>query len=149
MANRWGGKWKQWWIFFSWTPKSPQMVIAAIKLKDTCPLEGKEQGLLPRFVYDKPRQYIKKQRHHFVNKGPYSQGYGFSSSHLWMWELNNKEGWLPMNRYFGTVVLEKHLRVPWTARRSKQSILKEVNPEYSLERLMLKLMLQCFGHLIW
>ena len=53
-----------------------------------------------------------------------------------------------MNRYFGTVVLEKHLRIPWTARRSNQSILKEINLEYSLERLMLKLTLQCFGHLM-
>ena len=43
--------------------------------------------------YDKPRQHIKKQRHHFTNKGPYSQSYGFSSSHVWMWELDHKESW--------------------------------------------------------
>ena len=56
-------------------PKSLQMVIAAMKLKDTCSLEGS---------YDQPRQHIKKQRHYFVNKGPSSQSYGFSSGHVWM-----------------------------------------------------------------
>ena len=62
-------------IFFSWAPKSLQMAIAATKLKDACSLEGK---LL------QPRQHIKKQRHYFANKGPSSQTYGFSSSHIWM-----------------------------------------------------------------
>ena len=66
-----------------------------------------------------------------------------------MWELNYKESWAPKSWCFWTVVLEKTLRVPWTARRSNQSILKEISPEYSLERLMLKLKLQYFGHLIW
>ena len=62
--------------------------------------------------YDQPRQHIKKQRHYFVNKGPSSQGYGFSSSHVWMWELDNKEGWVPKNWCFWTVVLEKTLESP-------------------------------------
>ena len=62
-----------------------------------------------------------------------------------MWELDRKEGWTPKNWCFRTVVLE---RVPWTARRSNQSILEEINPEHSLEGLMLKLNLQCFGHLM-
>ena len=57
--------------------------------------------------YDKPRQRIKKQKHYFANKGPYSQGYCFSSSHVWMWELDHKEGWVPKNWCFWTVVLEK------------------------------------------
>ena len=57
--------------------------------------------------YDKPRQHIKKQRHYFASKGLYSQSYGFSSSHLWMWELDHKEGWVPENGNFPTVVLEK------------------------------------------
>ena len=61
--------------FIFWAPKSLQMVIAAMKLKDTCSLEGK---------LNQPRQHIKKQRHYFVNKGLSSQGYGFSSSHIWM-----------------------------------------------------------------
>ena len=66
-----------------------------------------------------------------------------------MWELDYKESWAPKNGCFWTVVLEKTLWVPWTARKSNQSILKEISPEYSLERLMLKLKLQYFGHLIW
>ena len=64
-----------------------------------------------------------------------------------MWELDYKESWEPKNWCFWTMVLEKTLRVPWTARRSNQSILKEISPEYSLEGLMLKLKLQYFGHL--
>ena len=59
--------------------------------------------------YDKPRQHIKKQRHHLANKSPYSQSYGFSSSHVWMWELNHKEDWAPKNWWFWTVMLEKTL----------------------------------------
>ena len=100
--------------------------------------------------FDQPRQHIKKQRHYFANKGPSSQGYGFSSDHLWMWELDCEESWALKNWCFWTVVLEKTLaRVPWTARRSNQPILKEISPECSLEGLMLKLNLQSFGHLMW
>ena len=88
---------------------------------------------------------MKKQRHYFANKGPSSQSYGFSSSHVWMWELNYKESSALKNWCFWTVVLEK---TPWTARRSNQSILKEISSEYSLEGLMLKLKLQYFGHLM-
>ena len=57
--------------------------------------------------YDQPWQHIKKQRHYFGNKGPSSQGYGFSSGHVWMWELNHKDSWAPKNWCFWTVVLEK------------------------------------------
>ena len=90
--------------------------------------------------YDKPRQCIKNQRHLFADKGLYSQSYCFSISHVQMWELDHKEGLMLKNWCFWTVVLEKTPgRVPWTARRSTQSILKEINPEYSLERLVLKL----------
>ena len=100
--------------------------------------------------YDKPRQRIKKQSHHSAFKGPCSQSYGFSNNHVWVWVLDREEGWILKNSYFWTVVLEKGLlRVPWTARRSNQSILKEINPEYSLKGLMLKLKLQYFGHLMW
>ena len=59
-----------------------------------------------------PRQHIKKQRHYFANKGPSSQGYGFSSGHVWMWELNYKKCWVPKNWCFWTVVLEKTLESP-------------------------------------
>ena len=62
--------------------------------------------------YDQPRQHIKKQRHYFVNKGPSSQDYGFSSGHVWMWELDCKENWAPKNWCFWIVVLEKTLESP-------------------------------------
>ena len=66
--------------------------------------------LIPRKEsYDKPKQHIKKQRHHFANKGLYSQNYGFSSSHVQTWECDHKEDWLPKNWCFWTVVLEKTL----------------------------------------
>ena len=94
----------------------------------------------------KSRQGIEKQRHHLANKGPCGQSYGFSSSHVQMWELVHKQGWIPKNWCFWIVVLEKTLESPWTARRSNQSILKEINPEYSLEGLVLKL--QYSGHLM-
>ena len=74
-------------------------------------------------------QNIKKQRHYFVDKGLSSQSYGFSSSHVWMWELDYKEGWVPDNWHFWTVVLEEPLESPLDQRRSNQSILKEVSPE--------------------
>ena len=90
---------------------------------------------------------VLKSRDNFAYKGLYSQSYGFSSSHVWMWELDNKkrlsaEELMPSNCGAG-----EDLRVPWTA-RSNQSILKEINPEYSLEGQMLKLKLQYFGHLM-
>ena len=77
------------------------------------------------------------------------KSYGFSRSHVWMWELDYKESWVPKNWCYWTGVWRKLLRVPWTARRFNQSILKEISPEYSLEGLMLKLKLQYFGHLMW
>ena len=70
--------------------------------------------------YDQPKQHIKKQRHHVANKGPYSQSYGFSSSHVWMWELDHKEHWVPKNWCFWTMVLEKTLESPLDC--------KEINP---------------------
>ena len=91
----------------------------------------------------------KKQRHYFVNKGPSSLSYGFSSSHVWMWELDYTKAECWRIDAFELWCWRRLLRVPWTARRSNQSILKEISPEYSLEGLMLKLKLQYFGHLIW
>ena len=79
------------------------MVIVAMKLKDAYSLEGK---------YDQPREHIKTQRHYFANKGPSSQGYGFSSGHVWMWELDCEESWGPKNWCFWTVVLDKTLESP-------------------------------------
>ena len=77
------------------------------------------------------------------------QSYGFSSSHVWMWDLDYKESWVPKNWCFWTVVLEKTLESPLDFKRSNWSILKEISPEYSLEGLVLKLKLQFFGHLMW
>ena len=74
----------------------------------------------------------------------------FYSSHVWMWELDYKESWAPKNWCFWTMwCWRRLLRVPWTARKSNQSILKEISSEYSLEGLMLKLKLQYFGYLMW
>ena len=84
--------------------------------------------------YDKPRQHIKRQGHHFADRGQHSQRYGFSRSHVWIWELDSKEGWVLRNWCFWIVILEKDFESPWTARRSNQSILKEINSEYLLER---------------
>ena len=98
---------------------------------------------------DKPRLHIKKQRHHFANKGLYSQSYAFSSSYVQIRELDRKEGWVPKNWYFQIVVLEKLLRVLSTARKSNVSILKKFIPEYLLEWQMLKLKFQFFGYLMW
>ena len=77
-----GEQWKQWLTLFFWAPKSLQLVAAAMKLKDA--YSWKES-------YDQTRQHIKKQTHYFVNIGPSSQGYGFSSGHVWMGELDYKE----------------------------------------------------------
>ena len=100
-------------------------------------------------TYDQPRQPIKKQRHHFANKGSSNQNYGFFSSHVWIWELDCKESWVSKIDAFELWCWRKLLRVPWTAKRSNQSILKEISPGCSLEGLMLKLKLQYFGHLMW
>ena len=97
---------------------------------------------------DKPRQCIQKQRHHFANKGPYTQNYGFSCGHVWAWELAVKKTECQRIDAFKLRCWRRLLSVPWTARRSNQSVLKEINPEYSLERLMLKLKFQYFGHLM-
>ena len=74
--------------------------------------------------YDRPRQHIKKQRHHSADQGPYTQSYGFPSSHVWMWELDHKEGWAPKNWCFQTVVLEKTLESPLNSKE-----IKPVNPK--------------------
>ena len=99
--------------------------------------------------YDQPRQHIKKQRHYFANKGPSCEGYGFSSGHVWTWELDYKEGWVPKNWCFWTVVLEKTLESPLDYKDIPLVHPKEISPGCSLEGLMLKLKLQSFGYLMW
>ena len=110
-----GKQWKQWETFFSWAPKSLQMVTAAMKLKDTCSLEEK---LVFPVVIMNVRVAIKKAERQRIDV-----------FELWCWG--------------------RLLRIPWTVRWSNQSILKEINPEYSLEGPMLKLKLQYFGHPMW
>ena len=111
-------------------------------------LGSKRCLLLGRKVMTNLDSILKKQRHYFVNKGLSSQSYDFSSSHVWMWDLDHKESWVLKNWCFWTVLLEKTLKSPGNARRSNQSIIKEISPEYLLEGLMLKLKLQYFGHLM-
>ena len=137
MTNRWGKSGKKWQILISWAPKSLWMVTAAMKLRHLL-LERKAMT-----------DIVLKSRDHFANKGLYSQNYGFSSSHVRMWELDHKEGWASKNWCFWTVVLEKTLESPLDCKESTQFILEEIIPEYSLEGLLLKLKLQYFGHLMW
>ena len=103
-------QWKQWQTLFWGAPNSLQMLIAAMKLKDAYFLEGKLWKTLT---------VIKKQRHHFASKGPSSQRYGFSSSHVQMWELDHKEGWAPKNWCIWIAVLEKTLESPLNCKEIK------------------------------
>ena len=83
-----------------------------------------KRWLLLGWKTDHSRQHIKKQRHYFANKGPSSQRYGFSSIHVWMWELDYKESWVPKNWCFWTVVLEKTLESPLDCKE-----IKPINPK--------------------
>ena len=107
-------QWKQWETLFTFAPKSLRIVTAAMILEDTCSCKKSN---------DKPRQHIKKQRHYFAYKCLSSQSYGFSSSHVLIWELYN-EGWAPMNWVSQTVVLEKTLESPLDSKE-----IKPVNPK--------------------
>ena len=98
--------------------------------------------------YDKPKQHIKKQRYHLTDKDLYSQSYGFSRSHAQRWELDQKEGWDWRIDAFELWCWRRLSRVHWTARRSIQSILKEISPEYSQEGLILKLKSLNFSYLM-
>ena len=89
---------------------------------------------------------VKRQRHRFADKDLCSQSHNFSRSRVQMWELVCKE---TKNFMLSNCGAREDLRVPWTARRSNQSLLKIINLEYSLEGLLLKLKLQYFGHLMW
>ena len=99
-----GKQWKQWQALF--------LGVSKITADGDCSHEIKRCLLLGRKVMTNLDCVLKKQRHYFVNKGPSSQGYGFSSGHVWMWELDYKESWEPKNWCFWTVVLEKTLESP-------------------------------------
>ena len=139
MANRWGNSGNSGWLYFSglqnhwewWQQPWNEKTLTAWKES-----------------YDQPKQHIKKQRHYLANKSPSSQDYGLSSSHVWMWELDYKEAECRRTDAFELWCWRRLLSVPWTARRSSQSILKEISPGCSLEGLMLKLKLQYFGYLM-
>ena len=107
-----GKQWKQWQTLFSWVPKLLSLVTTAMKLKDSCSLEEKQE---------QPRAF-KKQSRYFSDKGPSSQGYGFPSSHVWMLESYCKEGWVPKNWCFWTMVLKKTFESPLNSK------IKLVNP---------------------
>ena len=97
--------------------------------------------------YDKPRQHIKKQRHYFVDKGPSSQSYGFSSSYVWMWELEHRESWALKICCFWIVVLEKTLESPLDSEE-----IKTVNPKGNQSWIFIgrtDAMLWYSGHLMW
>ena len=117
------------------------MVTVAKKLKDSCSLGEK----LLKIALG----HIKNQRHYFANKAHLVKAMVFPAVKYGMWELDYKESWTPKNWCFWTVVWRRLLRVPWTTRRSNQSILKTISPGYSFEGMMLKLKVQYFGHLMW
>ena len=127
MPNRWGNSDK---IYFGGLQNLCRWWLKPWNEKTLAPWKKR---------YDQPRQHIKKQRHYFPSKGPSSQGCGFSSSHVWIWELDCKESWAPKNGCFWTVVLEKTLENPLDCKEVKPVHPKEISPECSLEELMLKL----------
>ena len=112
-----------------------------------CSHEIKRRLLLGRKVMSSLDSIIKKQRHYFANKGPSSQSYGFSSSHVWMWELDYKESRAAKNWCFWTAVLEKTLESPVDCRET-QPVHPEGRTEHLLKGPMLKLKLRYFGHLM-
>ena len=97
-----GKQWKQWLYFFG----------SKITADGDCNHEIKRRLTPSKESYYQPREHIKKQRHYFANKGPSSQSSGFSSSHVWMWELYYKESWVLKNWSFRSVVLENTLESP-------------------------------------
>ena len=142
-----GKQWKQWLTIFQGSK---------ITADGDCSNEIKRCLLAGSKVMTKLGSIIKsrdiknkKHRHYFANKSPSSQGYGFSSSHVSMWELDSKESWALKNWCFWTVVLEKTLESPLDCKEIQPVHLKEISPGCSLEGLMLKLKLQNFGHLMW
>ena len=136
-----GKQWKQWLTLFFWAPKSLQMVIAAYEIKRCLLLGGKVMTNLDSIF--KSRDVTLPTKVHLVKAMVFLVVmYGCES-----WTVKKAEHW--RIDAFELWCWRRLLRVPWTARRSNQSILKEISPEYSLKGLMLKLILQYFGHLMW
>ena len=99
--------------------------------------------------YGKPRQCVENQRHYSANKSLYSQGYSLPSGHVWLWELDSKEGRMTKNSCLWIAVLEETPESRLDSKEIKPVNLREINPEYSLVGLMQKLKFRCFGHLTW
>ena len=99
--------------------------------------------------YDQLRQHIKKQRHYFANKGPSSQAYGFSSSHVRMWELDYKEIWAPKNWCFWIVVLEKTLESPLDCKKIQPVHPKGNQSWVFIGRTDVEAETPILGHLMW
>ena len=133
-----GKRWKQWQTLFSGSK---------ITADGDCSHEIKRHLLFGRKTMTN-LDSILKNRNITLPTGSSSQSYGFSSSHVWIWELDYKKSWAPKNWCFWTALWRRLLSVPWTERRSNQSILKEISPGCSLEGMMLKPKLQYFGHLM-
>ena len=121
-----------------------------ITVDSYCSREIRRQVLLGRKVMTN-LECVEKQRHFSASKDLYSHGYGLPSGHVWLWKLDSKESRTQNNwcRMQNKWCWRRLLKVAWTAKRSNQSILEDINPEYSLEWLMLKLKLQYFGNLMW
>ena len=115
MANRWGNDGNSDIIYFLWIQNHCRWWLQPWNQKTLAPWKKS---------YDQTRQHIKKQRYYFANKGPSSQSYVLSSSHVWMWELDYKESWVPKNWCFWTVVLEKTLESPLDCKE-----IQPVNPK--------------------
>ena len=115
MAKRWGNNGNSDRLYFEGLQNHCRLWLQPWNQKTLAPWKK---------IYDQPRQHIKKQRHYFASKGPSSQGYGFSSSLVWIWELDHKERWALKNWCFWTVVLEKTLESPSDCKE-----IKPVNPK--------------------
>ena len=137
-----GKQWKQWQTLF-WGGGSK------ITADGDCSHEMKRHLLLGRKAMTNLGSILKHRDITLPTKVCLVKALFFSSSYVWMWELDYKESWALKNWCFWTVVLEKTLESPLDGKAIQQSILKEISPEYSLEGMMLKLKLQYFGHLMW
>ena len=120
-----GGKWEQWQILFSWAPK--------ITVDSDCSHKIKRHLLLGKIAMTNLDSILKRTDITLPTKVHILKAVVFSSSHVWMWELDIKKAENPRIDVFGLWCWRRLLRVPWTARRSHQSILKDISPEYSLE----------------
>ena len=138
MANNWRKKWKQWQTIFLGSKTTAD---------NDCRHEIKTFAHWKE-SYDKSRQRIKKQRHHFATKAPLVKAMVFSSSRVQMWEWDHKEGWAPKNWCSSSVVLEKTSESPLDSKEIKPVNPKGSQPKYPLEGLMLKLNPQYFDYLM-